>query len=96
MEPQKSTPERRIIYYRGTVQGVGFRYITRRIAAGFRVTGYVQNLPDGRVLVVAEGECQELDRFQAAVMHQLGHYVTNVQSHAEPAENPCRGFEIRF
>jgi len=78
------------------VQGVGFRYTTRRIAARFAVTGYVQNLPDGRVRVVAEGAPEELDRFVAAIAERLGHYVDEVKTAVEPAENAYRGFDIRF
>lgn len=40
---------------RGAVQGVGFRYFTQRAAARHQVTGYVRNLEDGRVEVLAEG-----------------------------------------
>lgn len=58
---------RRTIHFTGRVQGVGFRYTTQSIAARFAVTGYVRNLPDGRVELVAEGEQVELDRFQKAV-----------------------------
>lgn len=88
--------ERRVVHYRGRVQGVGFRYTTQSVAADFAVTGYVQNLPDGRVLVVAEGRRAELDRFLAAVMAHLGHYVLNVQSSVQPAEGGFRDFGIRF
>lgn len=40
----------------GVVQGVGFRYHTRQEATQYGLTGYVRNLPDGTVEVVAEGE----------------------------------------
>ena len=43
------------MYFSGHVQGVGFRYTTRSVASRFAVTGYVRNLPDGRVELVAEG-----------------------------------------
>ena len=39
----------------GRVQGVGFRYTVRSLAVGFDVTGFVRNLPDGRVHLVVEG-----------------------------------------
>jgi acylphosphatase len=39
----------------GTVQGVGFRYFAERVARRYGVYGYVINLPDGNVKVVAEG-----------------------------------------
>ena len=46
-------------FYEGRVQGVGFRYTARRIAAGFDVAGYVRNLADGRVELVASGDDEE-------------------------------------
>jgi acylphosphatase len=91
-----TSPQRRVVHYRGMVQGVGFRYTTQRIAGRFRVTGYVQNLSDGRVLVAVEGEPDELDRFLAAIAEHLGHYVDQVTARVEPPENAYRGFDIRF
>lgn len=45
----------------GMVQGVGFRYYTIRHAQRIGVTGYVMNLPDDRVLAVAEGESYQIE-----------------------------------
>lgn len=47
----------------GNVQGVGYRYFAQREAQRIGVTGYVMNLPDGRVKVVAEGTQEVLSRF---------------------------------
>ena len=58
---------RRTVLFAGHVQGVGFRYTVERIARRFRVTGYVRNLRDGRVEVVAEGASEELGRFVAQI-----------------------------
>ncbi|NMB73933.1 MAG: acylphosphatase [Myxococcales bacterium] len=40
----------------GLVQGVSFRWHTRRIAQALGLVGWVKNLPDGSVEVLAEGE----------------------------------------
>ena len=46
--------------YHGRVQGVGFRATTRCLATGFQVSGYVKNLDDGTVEVVASGRAEEV------------------------------------
>ncbi|MDG4554623.1 MAG: acylphosphatase [Candidatus Competibacter sp.] len=43
-------------YVTGRVQGVGFRYATAEKALGLGVNGYVRNLPDRRVEVLACGD----------------------------------------
>ncbi len=53
--------------FSGMVQGVGFRATVNRISRGFQVTGYVRNLPDGKVETVAEGEEKVLQDFLAAI-----------------------------
>jgi acylphosphatase len=52
-------------YITGLVQGVGFRYATRRQAINNEVTGWVKNLPDGRVEVLACGASGSIDKFMA-------------------------------
>jgi acylphosphatase len=51
----------RRFYIAGTVQGVGFRFFAERAAAQLGITGYVKNLPDGRVEIYAIGSAQQLD-----------------------------------
>ena len=46
---------------------MGFRYSVREVACGYEVTGFVRNLPDGRVELVAEGEQAETEAFLAAI-----------------------------
>ncbi|GIW24775.1 acylphosphatase [Meiothermus sp.] len=45
----------------GQVQGVGYRYFTRKKAFELGLSGYAENLADGRVEVVAEGEKADLE-----------------------------------
>ncbi len=44
------------ILFRGRVQGVGFRYTARDFAEELGIVGWVKNLPDGSVQMMAEGE----------------------------------------
>lgn len=61
-------PERTLLVsYQGRVQGVGFRAITRRIAADFSVRGWVKNEADGSVSLIATAEPAELDAFLRAI-----------------------------
>jgi acylphosphatase len=46
----------------GRVQGVSYRYYTRREAVTLGLTGWVRNEPDGSVVVVAEGDIAKLER----------------------------------
>ena len=85
----------RHVFYEGRVQGVGFRYTTRRIATGFEVAGWVRNLPDGRVEMLAAGESDELEAFLQAIRDsELASFIRN--ENAEPTTPPAglRGFEI--
>ncbi len=50
------------IYVSGRVQGVFYRSNTRKKALELGLTGWVRNLPDGRVEIVAEGEREKLER----------------------------------
>lgn len=47
----------------GMVQGVGFRFFTQRVAARHQVSGYVKNLPDGRVEAFVQGSSKAVAAF---------------------------------
>jgi acylphosphatase len=87
--------ERRLVHFRGHVQGVGFRYSTQRVASAFKVSGYVQNLADGRVRVLVEGDATELDRFLGELRAQMAQYIREVQTELGPATGEFDDFEIR-
>ncbi len=88
--------ERRRVIFSGRVQGVGFRASTSWTARGFDVVGYVRNLPDGTVEVVAEAEAAEIDRFVAAVHERMSGFVRGVDVSPLPTDGPpLSGFLVR-
>ncbi|MEX0775364.1 MAG: acylphosphatase [Phycisphaeraceae bacterium] len=66
---------RQTIHFTGSVQGVGFRFSTRSIARAHKVAGYVQNLPDGRVRLVAEGEPADVYAFVRDVARNMATHI---------------------
>ncbi len=51
------------VIVKGIVQGVGYRYFAVKESVNFGLKGYVRNLYDGNVEVVAEGKREEIDKF---------------------------------
>ena len=83
------------IFYSGRVQGVGFRYTVKQLAAGFELAGTVCNLPDGRVELVAEGDVAELEAFRQAIRDEgLAGLIRDEQAVWSEAQGGGRGFEI--
>jgi acylphosphatase len=79
----------------GRVQGVGYRFFTRTAAQREGLSGTVQNLDDGRVEVVVEGERDAVDRFERALRQgPPGSRVHDVQIDIEPPTGQFRGFHV--
>ena len=91
----ETTRQRREILYHGRVQGVGFRYTTRQIAQGFAVTGFVENLTDGQVRLVVEGEAAAIERFLARVGARFHEQVAGSNVRPAVATGEFNDFEIR-
>lgn len=54
-------------YVSGRVQRAGYRAKVVSLAKEMGLVGFVQNLPDGRVLVIAEGERKDLEKLASAL-----------------------------
>jgi acylphosphatase len=82
---------------RGMVQGVAFRYHTRRAAEGLGLVGYVRNLPDGTVEVWAEGGEGGLRELDAWLRHgPPSARVERVDSSWKDVTGAHATFEITF
>ena len=87
---------RRTVFYSGRVQGVCFRATAREVATRFEVTGFVRNLSDGRVELVAEGEPEELDKLLAAVAEAMAGFLADTQVTDGQGLGEFTRFEIRY
>ena len=83
------------VFFSGHVQGVGFRYQTHSVAKEFDVSGYVQNLPDGRVRLEAEGEESEVVAFKAEVERQLASFIRSTEASSSVRPRAFSGFSIK-
>lgn len=90
-----STPQRREVNYSGHVQGVGFRDTVRRLAQGHPVTGFVRNLEDGRVQVIAEGSADDLTEFLAAIASRMEQFIRGASAESQRATGEFNDFTIR-
>jgi len=88
--------EQRIIHFLGSVQGVGFRYTACRVAGGYDVTGFVRNLPDGRVECLVEGEAAEIDAFLADLADRMKHYIRSHTQQTAPYSGRYQSFGVSF
>ena len=88
-------PVRVHVFVEGGVQGVAFRYSTCQEAARLGVSGWVRNLPDGRVEAVYEGSRPLIE--EMLTWTRIGPRWADVRAVAVQDEEPKgeRGFSVR-
>ena len=85
-----------LIYYSGEVQGVGFRATAYRLAQKFpAVRGWVRNLADGRVELLAEGPEPMVDAFLALLRGRMQGRIESEDRHEREVETELVDFQIR-
>ena len=89
----ESRPIRCEVFYSGRVQGVGFRWNACSLARGFAVTGFVRNLPDGRVQLVVEGNRGEVERLLAGIADSMSGNIRQTELAESPATGEFTAFE---
>jgi acylphosphatase len=85
----------RDVWYTGHVQGVGFRAQVLGLARGYDVTGFVQNLTDGRVYLHAEGDEGEVEAFTDQIAKSLDGHIRGEEIKTFSGLRTCREFAIR-
>ena len=83
-------------YYSGRVQGIGFRYTAEDVARDLGVCGWVKNLPDGRVEVLAEQEEDNLKEFLEKINNFFSRYIQDVDIEWSIATGEFKDFGLRF
>lgn len=83
------------LWVSGRVQGVGFRWFTRKAARDLGLSGRVRNLPDGRVEVEVAGDPQQLAAFRERLREgPPGSRVVRLDEQEMTAAPAWDGFEI--
>lgn len=94
-ENEAAALERRVVFFSGRVQGVGFRATSAEVAAQFPITGWVRNLPNGEVELTVEGTSMALDSFLAALARRMQRYIAATQVVKGLATGEFDAFSIR-
>lgn len=82
--------------FQGRVQGVGFRYRTSKLVRQYPITGFVKNLSDGTVELVAQASDKSiLDQFFDEMMLMFATNVTNVSIQESAPDPAWSQFEIK-
>jgi acylphosphatase len=84
------------IIFKGRVQGVGFRYTAQRIASLSQLTGFVRNLPDGTVEMVAQGPQKDIDDCLQDIEESFKDYLRETKINNIPADPRYTNFQITF
>ncbi len=84
------------VYYSGRVQGVGFRFTAESIAGRLGVNGWVKNLGDRRVELLAEAEQDKIEDLLARLKSQFTDYIADVDVRWESPSGDYNDFRIIF
>lgn len=91
------TSKKRIhIFYSGRVQGVGFRFTAENLANNLKITGWVKNLSDARVEILAEGEESALRDYIFKIKNYFDKYIDDVEENWLVATGEFPDFSIKF
>ena len=84
------------IIFTGRVQGVGFRFTAHRIASLNQLKGYVRNLADGSVEMLAQGYIEDVDDCIENIKESFAGYIRDTQIDELPLDPRYKDFKITF
>ncbi|MGF1578898.1 MAG: acylphosphatase [Gemmataceae bacterium] len=82
------------VIFSGRVQGVGFRHTTQALSKNHAVEGYVRNVADGTVEMVAQGEAEEVVAFLEAIHSRMENNITDTYIEDQGSQE-FNGFVVR-
>ena len=86
----------RHVIFVGRVQGVGFRFIAHRIANRHYLTGFVQNLPNGSVEMLAQGRLEDINDCIRDIKEEFTGYIRETNIEEIPPDPRHTDFKITF
>jgi acylphosphatase len=86
----------RHVIFIGRVQGVGFRFTAHRMAQRHQLSGFVRNLPDGTVEMLAQGPARDIDDCIRDIKDYFGDYLRETRIQEIPADPKYKDFRITF
>jgi acylphosphatase len=86
----------RHVIFIGRVQGVGFRFTALRMAQRHQLTGFVRNLPDGTVEMLAQGPARDIDDCIQDIKEYFGDYLRETRIQEIPIDPRYKDFRITF
>ena len=84
------------IIFTGRVQGVGFRFTALDIANRCNLTGFVRNLPDGTVEMLAQGSANDINDCIQRIKEAFASYIREVKIEEVPVNSQYKDFKITF
>ncbi len=84
------------VIFSGSVQGVGFRYTTQNFANNLKITGWVKNLSDGRVEMMAEGTREQIDNLLYKLDKQFDRKITHKDIDWLDARKSFTSFDVAY
>jgi len=84
------------IIFIGRVQGVGFRFTAHRIARRCQLAGFVRNLPDGSVEMLAQGQAVDISDCLRDIAESFNGYLRDTRITDTAPDPKYSDFKITF
>ena len=89
-------PVAKHIIFAGQVQGIGFRFTALSVANHYKLTGFVRNLRNGGVEMLAQGQPDDIDKCVQEIKNTIGSYIAEVKIEDATFDPQYKDFKITF